>query len=153
MLRQVSVVDRQGLAGAIDGLSPGGFTPIGRSLMRAAVLLPPDAEASIVLLSDGEDTCGEPSPCAAAEQIHRSHPQVAISAVGFKTADEELACVARTTGGLYLTADDVDQLVSRLVAAQDAQGNADALTPTGLRGIEVGQPYDEIRATNPGFPA
>lgn len=141
---------------AIDGLAPGGFTPIGRSLeIAAAELAGADAEGqkAIVLISDGEDTCGDPTPCEAARTIKQAQPDVVISTIGFKSDVDELACVARETGGLYLTADNVDQLVSRVVAAQNAPAGEAALTPTGRSGVELGQHFDEIRTAHPDFPS
>lgn len=140
---------------AIEGLSPGGFTPIGRALEVAAAELEgadADGEKAIVLISDGEDTCGDPTPCEAARSIKGVQPDVTISTIGFKSDVEELACVARETGGLYLTADNVDQLVSRVVAAQNAPAGEGVLTPTGRSGIELGQSLDDIRSENPDFP-
>lgn len=142
--------------GAIQGLAPGGFTPIGRALKTAATELAGAdvaGEKAIVLISDGEDTCGDPTPCEAARSIKQAQPDVVISTIGFKSDVEELGCVARETGGVYLTADNVDQLVSRVVAAQNAPVGTAALTPTGRSGVELGQHFDDIRATHPDFPS
>lgn len=152
-LQKAVALDRGAAAGAVAGLEPSGFTPIGASLRHAAELLPADGVVAIVLLSDGEDTCAPPPPCEVARELKAQRPGLTISTVGFKTANEELSCIASATGGLYLTADNTDQLVSRLVAAQNAVGNADALTPTGLRGVELGQGADDIRAAHSDFPA
>ena len=140
---------------AVNGLAPGGFTPIGRALEVAAAELAGvdgDGEKSIVLISDGEDTCGDPTPCEAARSIKQAQPEVVISTIGFKSDVEELACVARETGGLYLTADNVDQLVTRVLAAQNASAGESALAPTGRSGIELGQHVDEIASSHPEFP-
>lgn len=152
--------DADGRGGAVDtaieGLAPGGFTPIGRALETAAAELAAsdvEGEKAIVLISDGEDTCGDPTPCEAARSIKQAQPDVVISTIGFKSDVEELGCVARETGGLYLTADNVDQLVSRVVAAQNAPAGIAALTPTGRGGVELGQHFDEIRSAHPDFPA
>lgn len=159
VLRSLSPVESEEVGGAvqdqIDGLSPGGFTPIGRALKAAADEFAGagiDGEKAIVLISDGEDTCGDPTPCEAAREIKQSQPDVVISTIGFKSDVEELACVSRETGGLYLTADNVDQLVSRVVAAQNAPAGADALTPTGRSGIELGQHFNDIRSAHSDFP-
>lgn len=141
---------------AINELDPGGYTPIGRALNVAVEELDRSevgGERAIVLISDGEDTCGDPAPCEAARAIAQAHPDVTISTIGFKSDVEELACVARETGGLYLTADDVDQLVTRVVAAQNAPAGATALTTTGRSGVELGQHFDEISAAHPEFPS
>ncbi|MGP3707913.1 hypothetical protein [Gordonia paraffinivorans] len=47
---------------AVDGLTPRGFTPIAESLRQAAATLPTDGDVAIVLVSDGEDTCGVERP-------------------------------------------------------------------------------------------
>lgn len=157
VLRSLSPLGNGGvgdLDAAVAGLIPGGFTPIGRALEVAAAELGRSGEAgekAIVLISDGEDTCGVPTPCEAARSIVQAQPDVTISTIGFKSDVEELACVARETGGLYLTADNVDQLVSRVVVAQNAPAGAEALTTTGRSGVELGQHYDEIREAHPDF--
>ena len=134
VLQRLAPVDRQALTESIQALRPGGFTPIGRALELAVLQLPADTEAAIVVLPDGEDTCGDPTPCEAARANHDQYPKVAISTVGFKT-------------------DDVDQLVSRLVAAYDAAVNAGTITPTGHLGVELGQHVEELSRTHPYFPA
>lgn len=152
-LREATRLDRGAVAAAITGLTPSGYTPIGASLRKAADLLPAQGDSAIVLLSDGEDTCAPPAPCEVARELKAQRPGLAISTVGFKTANDELACIAQATGGLYLTADNADQLVTRLVAARDVSGNASALTPTGFLGVELGQTHDAISAAHPDFPA
>lgn len=159
VLRPLAPMGDDGAVGAeidaaIEGLSPGGFTPIGRALEVAAAEFAgadADGEKSIVLISDGEDTCGDPTPCEAARSIAQEHPEIVISTIGFKSDVDELACVARESGGLYLTADNVDQLVTRVVAAQNAPAGASALTATGRSGIELGRHFDDIRRDHPDF--
>jgi len=78
-------MNRDRVRNAVDGLTPRGFTPIAESLRQAATTLPTDGDVAIVLVSDGEDTCGEP-PCPVAEQLKRDNPRLRISTLGFKTA-------------------------------------------------------------------
>lgn len=141
---------RETVETAIDGLTPRGYTPIAEAIRAAAELLP-DGDAAVIVVSDGEDSCGEP-PCEVAAELHEQNPGLTISTVGFKTAADELACIARTTGGLFVTADDADKLTSRLLAAREVDANASALTPTGFRGIDIGAHYDDIVAAQPDFP-
>lgn len=141
---------RAALLAEVGGLEPRGYTPIAESLRQAAGLLP-EGDAAIIVVSDGEDACGDP-PCEAAAELKEQNPGLRISTVGFKTATPELACIARTTGGLFVTADDADQLASRVLAARDADQNAAALTPTGLGGIDVGAHYNDISAAHDDFP-
>lgn len=142
---------RDAVGTAIDGLAPRGYTPIAAAMRQAADLLP-DGDAALIVVSDGEDSCGRP-PCEVAAELHEQNPDLTISTVGFKTAADELACIARTTGGLFVTADDADQLTSRLIAAREVDENASALTPTGYGGIDVGAHYNDVVAAHPDFPS
>lgn len=142
--------NRETLARQVAGLSPSGYTPIAESLRQAAGLLP-DGDTAVIVISDGEDSCGDP-PCEAAAELREQNPGLRISTVGFKTATPELACIARTTDGLFVTADNADQLASRLLAARNVDQNASALTPTGLGGIDVGAHFDDIVEAHADFP-
>ena len=141
---------RDALREQIDGLSPRGYTPIAESLRQAAGMLPA-GDAAVIVISDGEDSCGDP-PCEAAAQLREQNPGLRISTVGFKTATPELACIARATDGLFVTADNADQLASRLLAAREVDQNASALTPTGMGGIEIGAHFNDIRSADADFP-
>ncbi len=148
-------LDRPALDTAIDALKPSGYTPISLALEQATGLLPTDgAKQAIVLVSDGEDTCGRP-PCDVAAQLHTQHPGLAISTVGFRTdgpASDQLACIANTTGGMFVQADNANQLAARLIATQDIQAAKASLSSTGFNGIDLGTSADDIRKANTDFP-
>ena len=142
---------RDALTVEVDGLVPRGYTPIAESLRQAAGLLP-SGDTAIIVISDGEDSCGDP-PCEAAADLKQQNPGLRISTVGFKTATPELSCIASRTDGLFVTADDADQLATRLLAAREVEQNAAVLTPTGLGGIDIGSHFDDIRSAHSDFPA
>lgn len=142
---------RQTLVDLVDGVVPQGYTPIAESLRQAAGLLP-EGETAVIVISDGEDSCGDP-PCDAAAALREQNPGLRISTVGFKTATPELACIARTTDGLFVTADNAEQLASRLMAAREVDQNAAVLTPTGLGGIDIGSHYNDIVEAHTDFPS
>lgn len=155
VLQTLGPLDRDAARAAVDGLTPSGYTPIGSALSAAAGELPADGPAAIVLVSDGEDTCSPP-PCDVAGDLHRANPRLTISTVGFRTdgqASDQLSCIADTTGGLFVTADDADQLTRRLAATTDLGSAATALTTVGRSGIRIGDFHDAIVTQNPGFPA
>lgn len=107
---------------AMQGLKPTGFTPIGTALTQAADDFGPEGERTIVLVSDGEDTCGNPPPCRAAQQLKRQGIDVRIDTVGLflegnRAAQRQLSCIADATGGSFVTADDAAELTSELTAA------------------------------------
>lgn len=96
-----------------------GFTPIGRALERAAKALPPGGERTIVLVSDGIDTCAPPDPCTVARRLAKRGVKLKIETVGFQVdgrARRQLQCIARVSGGVYRDANDADSLAGELRA-------------------------------------
>ena len=109
-LAPVGAVDKDRLRAEVAGLEARGYTPIGNALRAAADELSPDAsERSIVVVSDGIDTCAPPPPCEVAADLADEGVGLAVHVVGFR-ADEatrtELECIAGATGGTYRQADD-----------------------------------------------
>ncbi len=145
-------LNRTALRDALGRLTAQGFTPISAALRQAASQLPVGNPSSIVLVSDGESTC-EPPPCDTAAEIHRTNPNITISAVGFRTGDPALACVAEEGGGLFVTADNAAQLSSRLAAAQNAEAARSRLSPLSRAGVAIGATLADVRRDNPTFPA
>ncbi|MHA6631333.1 vWA domain-containing protein [Pseudonocardia sichuanensis] len=113
VLQDPEPIDKAGLRAAVDGLTPRGYTPIGRSLQVAAEALPQEGPRSVVLVSDGEDTCAPPEPCEVVRTLAGQGVDLVVHAVGFGVDDvarEQLSCVAQATGGTYTDAPDADAL-------------------------------------------
>lgn len=113
VVRPVGPLDRAGLGAAVDDLTPRGYTPIGRSLQVAAEELPQEGPRSIVLVSDGVDTCAPPEPCEVVRTLAGQGVDLVVHAVGFGVDDEaraELSCIAQAAGGTYTDAPDADAL-------------------------------------------
>jgi Ca-activated chloride channel homolog len=133
-------IDKAALGTAVDGLTPRGFTPIGRSLQVAAESLPQEGPRSIVLVSDGEDTCAPPEPCDVVRTLAGQGVDLVVHTVGFGVDDlarAQLSCVAQATGGTYSDAPDADALqrvLPRVTATAlrnyQPAGTAIAGTPT-----------------------
>lgn len=84
-----------------------GHTPMGPALRQAAEELPKDGERSIVLVSDGEDTCAPPPVCEVAKDLKKEGIDLTINTVGFlvdSKARKELECIAEAGGGEYMDA-------------------------------------------------
>lgn len=104
--------NRDEMRGAVDALSAGGGTPTPAALQAAGSDLDGVAPAVVVLISDGQSTCGDPCPVAQQIADRRGTDFRAIT-VGFQapsTAEAELQCIADATGGQYFSADDAEQL-------------------------------------------
>jgi Ca-activated chloride channel family protein len=144
---------RIALLDGVDALTPSGYTPIGLAIQRAAEAV--GGRGSVVLISDGEDTCAPPDPCQVARDLKQQHPDLSISTIGFRTdqaARSQLACIASATGGLFVSADDPSQLTRRLGVATEAATGTVPLTTTGFGGIEIGRTHAEITLDHPDFP-
>ncbi|MHA6620925.1 vWA domain-containing protein [Pseudonocardia sp. DLS-67] len=106
-------LDRAGIGADVDGLVPRGYTPIGRSLQVAADQLPQEGPRSIVLVSDGVDTCAPPEPCEVVRTLAGQGVDLVVHAVGFgvdEAARAQLSCIAQATGGTYTDAPDAEAL-------------------------------------------
>jgi Mg-chelatase subunit ChlD len=105
--------DSTSLTSAIQAITPKGKTPITRSLEVAAEQLRAlEEEATVVLVSDGEETC-EADPCARVRALKAEGINVTVHVVGFDVNDTErrqLTCIADAGGGRYFTADNAPQL-------------------------------------------
>lgn len=116
LVHPVGPVDRAGIGDAVDAVNPRGYTPIGQSLRRAADALPKQGPRSIVLVSDGEDTCAPPDPCEVAKELKQRGVDLIVHTVGLGVDDStraQLTCIAAATGGNY-TDTDAGSLVETL---------------------------------------
>ncbi|NOZ32238.1 MAG: VWA domain-containing protein [Alphaproteobacteria bacterium] len=117
---------------AAEKITPLGKTPLAASVRQAAEILRYTQEpATVILITDGIETCGV-DICKAAQDLEAAGVDFQINVVGFGLSAQEgqqLICLAEETGGLYL-------------AANDAAGLADALS----------QPLEEISTATPDEP-
>ncbi|MGI9508949.1 MAG: vWA domain-containing protein [Geminicoccaceae bacterium] len=113
MLVPIGPVDREGVMASIGDLNPKGKTPLTDAVRQAAEALKHTEErATVILVSDGKETC-EADPCAAAEELEASGVDFTVHVVGFDLDAEEkaqLQCMADNTGGKFLSADSASEL-------------------------------------------
>ena len=112
----------------LEALGPDGGTPIEAAVIRATQALTKSAgPGTVVLVTDGKETCGG-SPCAlAAELAADGGPTVHV--IGFKVrgqhftfgqsadydeAETPARCLADMTGGEYVGAETLDELIAAL---------------------------------------
>mgnify|MGYP002722950171 FL=1 len=113
----VDTLDKAKFKSAIDGLTPKGYTPMGNALRKAADELGNDGERSIILVSDGIDTCAPPEVCDVAKELAGQGVDLTIHTVGFKADEDaraELECIAEAGGGQFLEAADSTSLAESL---------------------------------------
>jgi len=103
---------------AIARLRPIGKTPLGASVLLAAKSLRyTEEKATVILLSDGKETCGV-DPCKLGRELKKNGVDFTTHVIGFdvKRGEERgLQCLARNTGGRYLAAADAKALARALL--------------------------------------
>jgi Ca-activated chloride channel family protein len=118
LIQPVDELDRPQMKARIRSYQAKGFTPIGLSLLKgAADLKGQEGKKTIVLVSDGIDTCAPPPPCKIARQIVAQGIDLRIDTVGFQVdpaARKELKCIARVGKGTYVDAASADDLANEL---------------------------------------
>jgi Ca-activated chloride channel family protein len=125
VLQPMGPPDSAALGAALRGVKPRGMTPIGGSLRRAAeVLKEKPGKSTIVLVSDGTESC-QGDPCQVAREVHESTGiDVKVHVVGLDVAEGErdtLECVAQSGGGNYYAAENEEQLRSALTQATEPE--------------------------------
>ncbi len=109
----------QAVAGAVGQLTPKGMTPLSDAVRQAAETLKyTEQPATVILVSDGEETCNA-DPCALGRELEQLGIDFTAHVIGFDVADNttarsELKCLAENTGGRYLEAANAAELNSAL---------------------------------------
>jgi Ca-activated chloride channel family protein len=105
---------------AVKKLNPAGRTPLTASVSEAAhVLRFKEKPAVIVVVTDGEETCGG-APCTLAEDLRREGKQTTVHVIGYRVKDYswtgdqayQSKCLPEKTGGLYISVQTSDELVA-----------------------------------------
>lgn len=117
-----------------------GYTPIAYSLSQAKndFSLSRESEKSIILLSDGEETCGG-DPVQAVKDLLAAGFKVTVHTIGFKVDEKtkaQLEAVAAAGNGKYYSANNTGELTSALTEAtkQTVLSKARATYGQAIRG-------------------
>lgn len=106
------------ISAAADSMKFLGKTPLTAAVKQAAEALKyTEDKATVVLITDGLETCGG-DPCALGKELKETGVDFTADVVGFGlTADEgrQIACLAENTGGKYIQASDEKALQQALV--------------------------------------
>lgn len=155
LLNRVSGNQIASIRAQVDALIPYGYTPLAKSLELAGedLLAVESARQMIVLLTDGEESCGG-DPQAVAANLRDRGVDVEVHIVGFDLAVEEAAVmkdVAAAGGGAYYDARNAAELGSALT--QVIEVTANKVDPDWLRTISPvmgGKTPDEALLLAPG---
>jgi Ca-activated chloride channel family protein len=107
----------------VRALVPAGRTPLTSAVQQAADALHfRDKPGVIVLLTDGEETCGG-LPCEVGKALRDEAAQLTIHVIGLRVAGYtwtgeqsifDVKCLVEKNGGLYLTVETEEELIDAL---------------------------------------
>jgi Ca-activated chloride channel family protein len=128
------------VAEALEQLNPRGKGPVAQGLREVAGTFGPQDTGHIVLIHDNADNCQQ-DVCAAAADIAKNHPQVAVHVVGLSLPEIEhkrMQCVSATTSGRHLRVTNQTEMADALkqifelthLTPDSAPALADALKPS-----------------------
>lgn len=112
----IGTVDKPALKTQVARYRPLGVTPIAYSLEQAAKDLGSTGRRTVVLLSDGKESCGA-DPCATAANLAKQGIDLKFDVIGLSVsgaARSQLQCIADKGRGTYYDADDAQQIEDSL---------------------------------------
>lgn len=128
------------LIAEVESRHPGGETPLTEAIAEAARVLDYTRKAGeIVLVTDGKETCGG-TPCQLAAELAQG-ADLTVHVIGFRVRGEHFnwpdqprgdvvtpvaRCLADRTGGLYVQAESLDDLIGALRVTLGCQVLSDA---------------------------
>ena len=150
---------RQQMLDQLKSVSPKGMTPLTASLIKAGELLAGgEGEATVILVSDGIETCTG-DPCSAVAALRDKGLKLVVHVVGFDVrgaAVEQLQCIARAGGGGYFQADDTAGLRQALSAIRTTVVDRKPVAPPPPPVQAAASPGEQtssskrVRITGPG---
>ncbi|NNC37949.1 MAG: VWA domain-containing protein [Acidimicrobiales bacterium] len=129
LLLPAEKMDKTVFKKTVRGLNPTGKTPMVQSVLNAAGSLSFESQkATVILVSDGEETCGL-DPCTIGASLKEKGVDFTAHVIGFDVSYAEsagLKCLAEETGGRYFAAENADELFEAFEqVAQDTQAPVD----------------------------
>ena len=103
----------------VESLNPAGKTPLAQGVEKAAEVLDFRTQpGTVILLTDGEETCGG-APCALGKMLAAEGAQLTVHVIGFRMtafwtgaqSALDVKCLADATGGDYIQANNQEDLV------------------------------------------
>ncbi len=144
----VGPLNKAAFISAIKAISPKGKTPISAAVRKAAADLKfTEEKATVILISDGLETCNA-NPCALATELETAGVDFTTHVIGFdirKADAPQLACLATNTGGKFISASNATELnkaitetvkTVQIVAEVKAEPEPEPV-PAGPQGIKL----------------
>ena len=140
----------------ISSLNAVGKTPITDSIEQTVDRLKSEeGESTIVLISDGLESCGK-DPCALTTELKSAGINFVMHVVGFgllKEQEQKLACIAEAGGGEFLTASNAADLLDALTVVKQSvveQVKVELAPEPVVQKVESSSTSIKIKAKGPG---
>ena len=138
---------RDAIAAAVANINPLGKTPMTDAVIAAAeVLRYTEERATVILISDGIETCN-PDPCAAARALEAAGIDLTVHVIGFDITDAEamrqMQCIADETGGLLRSASNADEFLAALTEVMAVPEPAPEPEPPALASVTLTAVLDD----------
>lgn len=129
VLMPVDALDATTFGAVVDKLTPRGKTPLSDAVRLAADELKfTEQKATVVLISDGKETCDK-DPCALGLELERLGVEFTTHVIGFDVTaiddQQGLRCLATNTGGDYFSASTDQELHDALEKATSVEASID----------------------------
>ena len=124
--------NHEAIVNKLAPLKPTGNTPISYSVQQAAEtdFFGATGKKIVVLVSDGRETCSRFDPCDVAVSLVRKGIDIKFNVIGFdlndSVAEDQLRCLALSTKGKFISADNEDQLVKGMRNSTDYSNDVNA---------------------------
>lgn len=111
-------LDPKAYLATVNQLNPKGMTPLSAAVIQAADSLKiSEQKATVILVSDGEETC-ELDPCQVGKELEARGVDFTAHVIGFDVPNPahqaQLRCLAENTGGRYFNVRDAAELRAAL---------------------------------------
>jgi hypothetical protein len=101
------------ISSAINSIQAKGWTLMGRSLQDVQKDFKGSGPKTVILLSDGIDTCAPPDACEVAKTLSSNGVDIKVNTLGLlvnNQARSQLSCIAQNSGGNYYDINSLDRL-------------------------------------------
>ena len=148
-LVSLAPIQKEKIVQTIQGLNPKGKTPISRSVrMTAECIKHLEDETTIILVSDGKETC-DPDPCGLVKELKEAGIKFVMHVIGFDVTEEEkaqLECMAQAGGGEYFTAKNAKdfQLAAKAVVKKASEKPPVSLQVTSIKDEKPFKTYVQV---------
>lgn len=144
---EVGSPDPGAIMSAVNRLNAVGKTPLSTAVRQAAEQLNfTEDKATVILISDGKETCGA-DPCALGRELKAKGLDFKVHVVGFDIKSEEragLQCLADETGGEYVPANSAADLGEAIYKTIEVAQAPAPVTPTPEPVAEAGLRIDVL---------